>query len=147
MHARMATLAAVSFACFACWPGPGGDARAQLGVDIPQYERVEQAGMLGYLLETASRATPTGPAAQKVLNVLVAKFAKENEIVLPPLVLLLILTEGEITPATRWPIVMADRIKAEHSDLQQMHEMLNKALIGLRDAAAPAGGGVGGGIR
>ena len=139
MRAGTATLAAVSVACLACWPGPGGTARAQRGVDIPQYQRVEQEGMLVYLRELAKRTTPTGPAAQKVLDLLVPKLAKENEIILPPQVLLSALADGEVSPDMRWAIVMADRVKAERDTLLRMHKDLNVAFLALRDAASAEG--------
>lgn len=139
MHARMASLAVVSLVCLVCWPGPGGDARAQAGIDIPQYQRVEQEGMLGYLHDLASRTTPTGAAAQKVLDRLIPKLAKENEITLPPQVLLSALAEGEVSSEMRWAIALADRVKAERDSLLRLHEELRAALIALRDAAAAEG--------
>ena len=139
MHARMAALAGATLACVACWPGPGGGARAQPGVDIPQYQRVEQAGMLARLRELAGLPTPTGAAAQAVLAILVPKITKENDIILPPQVLLSALAEGEVTPEMRWAIALADRVKSERDSLRRTHEELNKALLGLRYTAAAAG--------
>ncbi len=139
MDARMATLAAVSLACGVCWPGPGGDARAQPGVDIPQYERVEHRGILDYLHGIAGRPGAVGPAAQKVLDHLIPLVAKEDEIVLPPLVLLSTLAGGEVTPDMRWAVVLADRVKAERDTLRRGHEELKKALVALREAAAAVG--------
>lgn len=139
MRVASATFAAVSLTCLTCWPGPGGEARAQRGVDIPQYERVEQAGYLGYLRTLAKRTSPTGPAAQAVLDVLVPKLARLNAFVLPPLVLLSALADGEVTPDMRWAVAMADRAKAEHEALRQSHVDLKKALLALRDAAAAEG--------
>lgn len=139
MDARLAAFAAVSLACGVCWPGPGGDARAQPGVDIPQYERVEHRGIVDYLRGIAARPGPVGPAAQKVLDVLVPLTAKEDEIVLPPLVLLSALAGGDVTPDMHWAVVLADRLKAERNTFRRDHEELKKVLIALREAAAAVG--------
>ena len=136
MHARMAALAAVTFACLACWPGPGGVARAQPGVDIPQSERVEHEGVLDRLGEIAKRTTPSGTAAQKVIAVLGPHLAHQNETLLPPLVLLPTLANEDATPDMRWAIALADRVKAEHDSLKGSHEAVREALKGLRNAAA-----------
>ncbi len=136
MHARMAALAAVSLACVICWPGPGGVARAQPGVDIPQSERVEHEGVLERLGEIAKRSAPSGLAAQKVLIVMGPHLAHQAETVLPPLVLLPTLADEDATPDMRWAIALADRVKAEQERLQRTHDELNKLLINLRNAAA-----------
>jgi len=137
MHARMAALAAVSLACVACWPGPGGVARAQdSGRDIPQSERVEHEGVLERLGIIAKRTTPSGPAAQKVLAVMEPHLAHQAEVLLPPLVLLPALANDDPSPDMRWAIALADRVKAEHDSLQRTHQALTEALKALRDAAA-----------
>lgn len=138
MHARMAALAAVSFACIACWPGPGGVARAQPGVEIPQSERVEHEGTLEHLSELAKRTTPEGAAAQKALNALKPYLESQAAFILPPLVLLATLASEDATPDMRWAIAQADRVRAEHDSLARSHAEVKAALIGLRDAAAAA---------
>ena len=139
MHARMAALAAVSLACLVCWPGPGGTARAQPGVDIPQSERIEDEGIMDMLKEIAKRAPPVGPAAEKVLPLMTRRLATDAATVLPPLVLLPVLASEDATPDMRWAIALADRVKAEQDTMKQLHEELKAALIGLRDAASSVG--------
>ena len=139
MHARMAALAAVSLAVLVCWPGPGGTARAQPGVDIPQSERVENEDILDALQEIAKRTTPTGAAAQKVLEPMTRRLANDTAFILPPLVLLPTLADEDPTPDMRWAIAFADRVKAEQGSLKQLHEEVRAALVGLRNAAAAEG--------
>jgi len=139
MHARMAALAAVSLACAVCWPGPDGEARAQPGVDIPLSVRTEHEGVLRYLRGIAARPTPEGAAAQKVLDLLIPHMAKEEEIILPPLVLLPALASGQVTPDMRWAIALADRLRAEQRNIRHTHEELSDVFIGLMDAADAAG--------
>ena len=138
MHARMTAFAAVSLACAVCWPGPGGTARAETGRAIPPSVRTEHEGVLRYLRNIAKRPTPEGAAAQKVIDLLVPHMAMEEEIVLPPLVLLPDLAAGKVTPDMRWAIGLADRLKAEQRHFLQIHEGLSDAFIELLGAASEA---------
>ena len=139
MHARMAALAAVSLACVACWPGPGGVARAEPGHDIPQSVALEHKSVLAYLRRIAEKPTAEGAAAQKVIDILVPHMAKEEEFILPPLTLLPEMAAGKITPDMRWAIAMTDRVKAEQADLLKIHDGLSEAFIELLGAADAAG--------
>ncbi len=139
MHVRMAALAAVSLACVACWPGPSGVARAETALPIPQSERVESEGVLDTLREIAKRGTPTGAAAQKVLDLLTPHIAQEEEFILPPLVLLPALANEVPAPDMRWAIPLAERVKAEHAALEQTHKALKAAFVALQDAAKAEG--------
>ena len=138
MHAKMTALAAVSLACAVCCTGPGSVARAEATHDIPASARAEHTGILRYLRTIAERPAPVGPAAQKVLDVLVPHMAKEEEFILPPLTLLPDMAAGKVTPDMRWAIAMADRVETEEADLVHMHEALSDAFIGLLDAAEAA---------
>ena len=139
MSVRTAALAAVSLACVACWPGPGGTARADAAHEIPTSDRAEHESVLGYLRNIAARPGPEGAAAQKVLDLLIPHMAKEEEFVLPPLTLLPELAAGKVSKDMRWAIEMADRVKAEQAELLKIHQGLSDAFIGLLDAAEAAG--------
>ncbi len=135
MHARMAALAAVSLACVACWPGPGGVARAEPGHDIPQSVALEHKSVLAYLRRIAEKPTAEGAAAQKVIDLLVPHMAKEEEFILPPLTLLPELAAGKVTPDMRWAIPLAERVQKEQAALLKIHDGLSEAFIALLDAA------------
>ncbi len=135
MHARMAALAAVSLACVACWPGPGGVARAEPGHDIPQSVALEHKSVLAYLHRIAEKPTAEGAAAQKLIDLLVPHMAKEEEFILPPLTLLPDLAAGKVTPEMRWAIPLAERVKTEQATLLKIHDELSEAFIALLDAA------------
>ena len=139
MHARMAALAAVSLACVACWTGPASVARAETGREIPSSVRAEHEGVLRYLRNIAKRSGPEGAAAQKVLDLLEPHMAIEEEIILPPLILLPELAAGKVTPEMRWAIGLADQLRAKQPDMLKIHEGLSDAFIGLLGAADDAG--------
>ena len=135
MPARLAALAAASFACLACWPGPGGATAAESRRDIPAAVRAEHEGVLRYLHRIADRPTPVGTAARKVLDLLEPHMAVEEELVLPPLVLLPDIAAGKVTPEMRWAIVLADRLQTRQAGMLRTHEALSDAFIALMDAA------------
>jgi hypothetical protein len=135
MHARMTALAAVSLACAVCWVSPGCVARAEPAREIPQSVATEHESTLNYLRSIAARPTPEGAAAQKVIDLLTPHMAKEEEFVLPPLVLLPELSAGKVTQDQRWAIPLADRVKAEQAELLKIHEALSNAFIELLQAA------------
>ena len=138
MHARMTALAAVSLTCALCWPGPGGVARAEPARDIPQSVVSEHESTLTFLRAVAARPTPEGAAAQKVIDLLIPHMAKEEEFILPPLVLLPELAAGKVSPDQRWAIELADRVKSEQANLLKIHEALSDAFIQLLEAAEAA---------
>jgi hypothetical protein len=139
MDARTAALAAVSLACVACWPGPGGVARADSAHPIPQSVAAEHESTLAYLRSIAAKPTPEGAAAQKVIDLLLPHMAKEEAFVVPPLALLPELAAGKVSPDQRWAIGLADQVKAEQAELLKIHQGLSEAFIGLLDAAEAAG--------
>lgn len=121
MHAGIAVLVAVSLAGVVGWPGLGGKARAETRHTVPKSVVSDHESVMAYLRKIAARPTPEGPAAQKVIDLLVPHMAKEEALILPPLVLLPVLATGKVTPDMRWAIEMADRVKAEQAELLNIH--------------------------
>jgi hypothetical protein len=114
---------------------PTRTAHAQPGVDIPPSVQMEHESVLAYLQHIAERTTPSGKAAQRLLDVLRAHMANEEAFILPPLTLLPALAQGKVTPDMRWALAMSDRLAAEHDAIQRAHAAITEATVALQIAA------------
>jgi hypothetical protein len=77
----------------------------------------------------------TGEAAKTVAQVLEPHFAKENEYALPPLSLLLPLSQGKFEPKMAELLKLTDRLEAEMPAMLAEHENITAALKKLHEAA------------
>jgi len=64
--------------------------------------------------------------------------AREQEFILPPLTLLLPMSEGKVTPDMRWAIPMTDRVRAEQEKIYVEHATMIDELNLLLEAARTA---------
>jgi hypothetical protein len=135
MHLKASSIATLLLGCLLAVPGPLGAAVAQPAHNIPPSDAMEHESTLGYLEALAHRTTPTGAAALRVMEVMKAHMAVEEEFILPPLTLLPSLAAGTVTPDMRWAIAMSDRVRAERNNLQQMHAGITAAILDLKAAA------------
>lgn len=135
MHLTASSIATLLLGCLLAVPGPLGAAVAQPAHNIPPSDAMEHESTLGYLEALAHRTTPTGAAALRVMEVMKAHMAVEEEFILPPLTLLPSLAAGTVTPDMRWAIAMSDRVRAERNNLQQMHAGITAAILDLKAAA------------
>jgi hypothetical protein len=123
-------LAATAFIAMPLMP-----ARAQPGVDIPPSVSMEHDSVMTYLQKIAVRTTPSGAAAQRLMEVLKQHMALEDAFILPPLTLLPTLARGIVSPDMRWAIPMSDRVRTEHDALQRVHNGITEATLALQMAA------------
>ena len=114
---------------------PPMPARAQPGVDIPPSVSMEHDSVMTYLQKIAVRTTPSGAAAQRLMEVLKQHMALEDAFILPPLTLLPTLARGIVSPDMRWAIPMSDRVRTEHDALQRVHNGITEATLALQMAA------------
>ena len=119
------------------WIAPGAPAMAQ-DHPIPQALRIEQKETLEQLTALAARPAPVGPAAKDALALLQKHYAREREFILPPLTLLLPMSEGKVTPDMRWAIPMTDRVRAEQEQIYVEHATMIDELNLLLEAARTA---------
>jgi len=118
--------------------GPASAQPAQRARDIPQSLMVEHQETLERLETLAKRPPPVGPQARKVLELYKEHSAREQEFILPPLTLLLPMSEGKVTPDMRWAIPMTDRVRAEQEKIYVEHATMIDELNLLLEAARTA---------
>lgn len=106
--------------------------------EIPQSLRLEHAETLERLAALARRNGAVGATSRKALELFQRHIAREQEYILPPLTLLPLLADGNVTPDMRWALDMADRVKAEREQIFQEHTQLTDALNAIVEAAQRA---------
>ena len=91
------------------------------------------------LHETLKRATEaggqTGEAAKQVAKVLHEHFEREEAFALPPLGLLPLLAQGQLTPDMAAVLPLTDTLKRELPQMLKEHQVIVAALNQLTDAA------------
>lgn len=102
---------------------------------IPQSLKAEHEELHSELARAIKSGGATGEAARAVENVLHSHFLKEEEYALPPLGLLRILAECEISEEMRPAITMADRLRSDMSRMLLEHKGVLTALSSLEEAA------------
>jgi hypothetical protein len=141
MDPRLAA-AALLIAAAAVVPAP---ARAQTQMvaptehPIPESLHLEHQVTNEYLTKLSQRPGAIGAEAGKLLGLFKAHMAKEEEYILPPLVLLPALARGQVTPDMTWAIPMSDRVKAEQEQIFQSHVAVVEQAMALELAADNAG--------
>jgi hypothetical protein len=114
-----------------------------MNVEVPEGMKAEHDRLHADLAQLTQAGGRTGEAAKAVAEVLEPHFAKENEYALPPLSLLVPLSQGEFDADMAGVLKMTDRLEAEMPTMHFEHEDITAALKDLNDAATaenqPAG--------
>jgi len=97
--------------------------------------QVEHEALHLDLAELTKAGGRTGEAAQKVAKVLDHHFQKENEYALPPLGLLVPLSEGKFDCGMTAVLAMTDKLQADMPTMLAEHKDIEAALSELRNAA------------
>ena len=106
-----------------------------MNFDIPQPMKVEHEELhaaLGRLTRAGGR---TGEAAKAVAKVLHVHFVKENEYALPPLSLLVPLSQGKFESAMAGVLKLTDKLAADMPAMLSEHRDIVTALKSLTEAA------------
>ena len=103
--------------------------------EIPRPLKVEHDELHGELVEATRAGGRTGDAAKAVAKLLHPHFVKEEEYALPPLGLLVALSEGKFEASMADVLKMTDRLKPELSTMLTEHKEIVAALAELVDAA------------
>jgi len=106
-----------------------------MNFDIPEAMKVEHDELHAALVRLTRAGGRTGEAAKVVAKVLHAHFVKENEYALPPLSLLIPLSQGKFDPAMAEVLKLTDKLAADMPAMLSEHRDIVAALKGLRDAA------------
>jgi hypothetical protein len=103
--------------------------------DIPRPLKAEHDELHGELVEATKAGGRTGDAAKAVAKLLHPHFVKEEEYALPPLSLLVALSEDKFDPSMAGVLKMTDRLKPELGTMLAEHKEVVEALVKLVDAA------------
>jgi hypothetical protein len=130
-------------AAFAQASGTGAAEESTVNFDVPEGIKTEHDQLHADLAELTQAGGRTGEAAKAVAEILDPHFAKENEYALPPLSLLVPLSQGKFEADMAGVLKMTDRLEAEMPTMHSEHEDIAVALKDLNDAATaenkPAG--------
>jgi hypothetical protein len=105
-------------------------------ITIPQPLKSEHDELHAELVKATNAGGKIAEAAQAVAALLHPHFVKEEAYALPPLGLLPLLAEGNITPEMGQALPMTERLKAELPHMLQEHQAIVAALKTLADVAA-----------
>ncbi|HAF14835.1 MAG TPA: hypothetical protein DCK93_03345 [Blastocatellia bacterium] len=105
----------------------------------PRPLKVEHAELHEELAKATKEGGRVGEAAKAVAELLHPHFVKEEEYALPPLGLLSMLAQGQVTPEMRDVLAMTDKLKAELPRMVEEHQAIVAALEKLVAAARQEG--------
>jgi hypothetical protein len=103
---------------------------------VPKSMEIEHEAVHLQLIKLTKLGGQTGKAAQKLAGVLDPHFQKENRDALPPLSLLMPLSEGKFDCSMTAVLSMTDRLQADMSNMLAEHKEIRAATSQLRDAAS-----------
>lgn len=103
--------------------------------EIPKPMKIEHDELHADLVKATNAGGQTGEAAKAVAEVLHNHFVKEEEYALPPLGLLVALSEGKFEPGMTEVLKMTDKLKAELPTMLSEHKVIVAALNKLVAAA------------
>jgi hypothetical protein len=106
-----------------------------MNFDIPGPMKVEHDELHAALVRLTRAGGRTGEAAKAVAKVLHAHFVKENEYALPPLSLLVPLSQGKFDPAMADVLKLTDKLAADMPAMLSEHGDIVTALKALTEAA------------
>jgi hypothetical protein len=108
---------------------------AAMTFDIPRPLEVTHEELHAELVKATKSGGRTGEAAKAVAKVLHPHFVKEEEYALPPLGLLVALSQGKIEKGMAAAIETTDKLEAELPQMLAEHKAVVAALEALVDAA------------
>jgi len=117
--------------------GHSSAASAQDGsFQVPKSMQIEHEAIHLELVKLTKAGGRTGEAAQKLASVLDPHFRKENRDALPPLGMLVPLSEGKFDCGMTAVLTMTDRLQADMPNMLAEHGEISAALSQLRSAAS-----------
>jgi hypothetical protein len=104
-------------------------------LEIPQAMKTEHDELHSELARLTGAGGRTGEAAKAVAKILHAHFVKENEYALPPLSLLVPLSQGAFDAGMAEVLKLTDKLAADMPAMLSEHQDVIVALRKLTDAA------------
>jgi DNA-binding XRE family transcriptional regulator len=96
--------------------------------NLPNALRNEHIAFHHELAEAIGAGGKTGAIAKEIAESIFKHFSKEEDFAMPQLTLLLPLARGKIDPSMRKMLVLTDKMKLKHSELEHEHKAI---MIGL----------------
>jgi len=106
-----------------------------MNFEIPKSMKIEHDELHADLVKATKAGGDTGEAAKAVAKVLHNHFVKEEEYALPPLGLLIALSQGKVDSAMADVLKLTDKLEAELPTMLAEHKGIVAALTKLSDAA------------
>lgn len=106
-----------------------------MNFDIPEPMKVEHEELHAALARLTRAGGRTGEAAKAVAKVLHSHFVKENEYALPPLSLLVPLSQGKFDSDMADVLKLTDKLAADMPAMLSEHRDIVTALKALAEAA------------
>jgi len=103
--------------------------------EIPKPMKIEHDELHADLVKATKAGGQTGDAAKAVAKVLHDHFVKEEEYALPPLGLLVALSEGKFETGMADVLKMTDKLEAELPTMLSEHKAIVAALAKLIEAS------------
>ena len=105
---------------------------------MPQSLINEHAEDFEKLEMLSKRPGRVGEVARKAVALFKRHEATEKEYIMPPLTLLPILADGQVTPDMAWAVAMTDRVRANRELIFRQHTEMTDILSQLVEAAEAA---------
>lgn len=105
---------------------------------IPRPMKLEHDELHAQLVKATKEKGKVGQAAKAVAQVLHHHFVNEEAYAIPPLSLLPLLAEGQVTDEMKDVLTMTDKLKADLPQMLKEHEEIVSALESLKTAAKRA---------
>jgi hypothetical protein len=112
-----------------------GFIQSSMKFEIPKPLKAEHDHLHSELMQATKAGARTGDAAKAVAKLLHPHFVKEEEYALPPLGLLVALSQDRFEAGMAEVLTMTDRLKPELGTMLAEHKEIVEALAGLVDAA------------
>jgi hypothetical protein len=110
-----------------------------MNFEIPLPLREEHEELHQHLRNATQAGGEVGDAAKALAKLMHPHFVKEDEFALPPLGLLELVAQGEVTAEMAGVLKLTDRLAAELPPMLAEHKTIVTALGRLEDAARRAG--------
>lgn len=104
-------------------------------MQVPAALRAEHQDLRAELDMAVGAGGDLGAAAEEVARILYPHFDKEEEYVLPPLSILPLLTEGEVTPEMGASLALTNKLRTELPHLLEDHKAIDAQLGKLAGVA------------
>jgi hypothetical protein len=103
--------------------------------NLPNALRNEHIALHYELAEAVGSGGKTGTIAKEIAEPIFKHFSKEEDFAMPQLTILLPLARGELDPSMKKMLLLTNKMKLKHSELEREHKTITIGLERLIAAA------------